>query len=42
MALNPKSKLKLESGTKPTNRNARACLSINYRHPQQGEMPVIS
>jgi len=44
MALNPKSrpKLTLESGTKPTNRNARAFLTIHYRHPQQGEMPVVS
>jgi len=42
IALNPKSKLTLECGTNPTNRNTRACLSIDYRHPQQGEMPVIS
>jgi len=42
IALNLKSKLTLESGTNPTNRNARACLSIHYRHPQQGETPVIS
>jgi len=26
----------------PTNRNIRACLSMHYRHPEQGEMPVIS
>ena len=42
IALNPKSKLTVESGTDPTNRNTRACLSIHYRPPQQGEMPVIS
>jgi len=42
IALNPKSKLTLECGTNPTNRNTRACLSIDYRHPQQVEMPVIS
>jgi len=41
IALNPKSKLTLECGTNPTNRNTTACL-IHYRHPQQGEMPVIS
>jgi len=28
IALNPKSKLALECGTGPTNRNTRACLSI--------------
>jgi len=39
IALNPKSKLALECGT---NRNTGACLSIHYRHPQRGEMPVIS
>ena len=42
MARNPKSKLTLECGTNPTNRNTRACLSVRYRHPQQGEMAVIS
>jgi len=42
IALYPKSKLTLESGTNPTNRNTGACLSIHYRHPQQGEMPVTS
>jgi len=42
IALNPKSKLILECGTNPTNRNTRACLSIHYRHPQQGEMSIIS
>jgi len=42
MALNPKSKLTLERGTNPTNRNTTACLSIHYRHPQQGEVPLIS
>jgi len=42
IALNPKSKLTLECGTNPTNRNTSVCLSIQYRHPQQGEMPVIS
>jgi len=31
IALNPKSKLTLESRTDPTNRNLRACLSIHYR-----------
>jgi len=41
IALNPESKLTLESGTNHTNRNTRACLSIHYRHPQQGEMPVL-
>ena len=39
---NPKSKLTIECGTKPTNRNTRAYLSIHYIHPQQGEMAVIS
>jgi len=42
ISLNLKSKLTLESGTNPTNRNTRACLSIHYRDPQQGKMPVIS
>jgi len=42
IALNPKSKLTLERGTNPINRNTRACLGTHYRHPQQGEMPVIS
>jgi len=42
VALNPKSKLTLESGTNPTNRNAEVCLSIHYIYPQQGKMPVIS
>jgi len=37
IALNPKSKPTLHHGTNPT-----ACLSVHYRHPQQGEMPVIS
>jgi len=32
ITLNPKSKLTLEYGTNPTNRNTRACLSIHYRH----------
>jgi len=41
IALNLKITLTLESGTNPTNRNARACLSIHYRHPEQGDMPVI-
>jgi len=36
IALNPKSKLTLECGTNPTNRNSTACLSIDYRHPQGG------
>jgi len=30
IALNPKSKLTLERGTNPTNRNTRACLSTVY------------
>jgi len=29
-------KLTLERGTNPTNRNTRACLSVHYRHQQQG------
>jgi len=29
ITLNPKSKLTLECGTKPANRNTRACLSIH-------------
>jgi len=29
-ALKPKSKLTLESGTNPTNRNTTACFSIHY------------
>jgi len=39
--LNPKSKLTLERGTNPTKRNTRACLSVHYRHSQQGEMPEL-
>ena len=42
IALNPKSKLTLECDTNFSNRNARACLIIHYRQPQQGEIPVIS
>jgi len=40
IALNPKSKLTLECGTNAVNRNTKACMQ--YRHPQQGEMAVIS
>jgi len=42
ITLNPKSKLTLECGTNPTNRNTRAYLSVHCRHPQQGEIAVIS
>jgi len=42
MELNPKSTLTLGCGTNSTNRNATACLSVHYKHPQPGEMPVIS
>ena len=42
IALYLKSKLTLERGTNPTNRNTKACLSVHYRHPQQGQMTVIS
>ena len=42
IALNTNSKLTLERGTNPTDRNARACQSVHCRHPQQSEMPVIS
>jgi len=38
IALNPKSKLTLECDSNLT--NTKACLSIHYRHPQQGEMLV--
>jgi len=38
--LNPKSKLTLERGISDSNRNSRACLSVHYRHPQQGEMTI--
>ena len=42
IALNPKSKLTLERDTNLINRNTRACKSVDYRHPQQGKMPVIN
>jgi len=41
IVLNPKSKLTLECGINPTNRNTIACLSVHYRHPKEGEMPLI-
>jgi len=38
----PKIKVTLECGTNPTNGNSGTSWSVRYRHPEQGQMPVIS